>query len=504
MYSKIKKIEKIGKEKTYDIEMPFPNNYVANKMVVHNSGQAQVYVNRAQEKEEIKPFHPLLTDITQSTKGIVLYQEQVMKIMFEIGKMSWATAEMSRKVMTKSKGKDAFNKYRSEFVNNAHKFNNMAIEEAEKLFDVVSTFGSYSFNLAHAVEYSIISYQCAWLKYYHPQAFFTSLLKNESDKTSIFNYLQDAKNNGIQIEYPNINISKENYSIHNGKIYAGLDSVNGIASRTAKKIIENQPYLNYDDFVKKTKVADKILKGLIVADAFRDFAINKKEKFENSIGTTDFTEEEHTKLIYEYTTLRPSTDIKKTFNFGNYDFVNINELPNFAKKQKLIRGLVTEVLNKDKLLRGDLKDHTHHFEQHMIYLNINDGTGDVAVQINPWTYEKYSNELLGINKKAVLILGMVNKDGKKIYGDMLQIVGETYDIDKLEEDKKNKVCITSAQPALSKKKKSYYRILLSDNVEGLCFRFKDKLFPGMQVEYQQDTKPFVNIKVIENAKAISV
>src|SRR3990167_11486601 len=194
MYSKIKKIEKIGKEKTYDIEMPFPNNYVANKMVVHNSGQAQVYVNRAQGKEEIKPFHPLLTDITQSTKGIVLYQEQVMKIMFEIGKMSWATAEMSRKVMTKSKGKDAFNKYRSEFVNNAHKFNNMAIEEAEKLFDVVSTFGSYSFNLAHAVEYSIISYQCAWLKYYHPQAFFTSLLKNESDKTSIFNYLQDAKN----------------------------------------------------------------------------------------------------------------------------------------------------------------------------------------------------------------------------------------------------------------------------------------------------------------------
>ena len=108
IYSRIKSIKKIGKEKTYDIEMPSPNNYVANKMVVHNSGQANVYIKRAQGKEEVRPFHPLLLEITKNTKGIVLYQEQVMQIMHQIGKMSWYTSEFARKAITKCKGKKAF------------------------------------------------------------------------------------------------------------------------------------------------------------------------------------------------------------------------------------------------------------------------------------------------------------------------------------------------------------------------------------------------------------
>lgn len=469
-----------------------------------HSGQTQVYVNRAQGKEECEPFHPLLTEISKPTKGIILYQEQIMKIMHQVGGMSWATAEMARKVITKSKGKDAFNKMRKEFVTNAHKIHKMPLEEAEKLYDVVSTFGSYGFNASHAVEYSTISYYCAWLKLYYPKHFFAALLKNESDKTSIFRYIQDAEKNGIKINYPDINKSKESYEIIDGEIYAGLNCIEGIASRTAQKIIKNQPYEDYEDFRKRCKVSSKIMKGLIIAEAFDIFGINKKVCYcadqkksyaSHDKLTKDFTEIEQTKLIYQHTSLKPNLDIISTFNFGDRKFLNIGDLSSEqGGEQVLIRGIVTDVLNKDKLLRNDLKEHEHHFEQHMIYININDGTGDVAAQINPWTYEKYSKMLEDIDKKPVLVLGMLTRDGKKIYADFLQVVEETNDIDKFYDTKG--IFIASAAPAVSKKGNSYYRILTSDGVKGLCFRAPCKLFSGMKIAYRISKEPFIDIRVL--------
>lgn len=479
---------------------------------VLHSGQTQIYVNRAQNKESPEPFHELLRPITKHTKGIIMYQEQIMQIMNQVGGMSWATAEMARKVITKSKGKDAFNKMREEFVRNANRIHSMDLEEAERLYDLVSTFGSYGFNKSHAVEYSIISYWCAWLKFYYPKEFFTSILKNASDKSSIFSYMQDAKKNSISIEFPNINYSDLNYKIHKDKIYAGFASINGIASRTAEKIIKNQPYESFEDFKNRAKVSDKILKGLIVADCFRDFNINKKVCYNKSQKedynayddiSEDWTDMEHTKLIYEETTLKPKIDIRETFNFGDYDFTDIIDLnEEKSNQQVLVRGIVTDKLNKDKLLRGELKEHTHKFEQHMIYINLNDGTGDVACQFGPDAYEMYSKELFNIEKKPIIVMGMTSRDGKKIYVDLIQIIGETSDIDdyfiKSRDCEGNTAIIASAHPGVSKKKNSYYRILLHNGQSGMCFKFtQKKIKPLQKVKYIINQEPFINLMILE-------
>lgn len=471
-----------------------------------HSGQTQVYVNRVKGLEEPEPFHELLRDITKDTQGTIMYQEQIMMIMNQVGKMSWATAEMARKVITKSKGKDAFNKMRAEFVRNANKFHKMPIEEAEKLYDVVSTFGSYGFNKSHAVEYSIISYYCAWLKLYHKEAFFAALLKHTNDKSDLFRYIQDAHKNNVQIEYPDINKSKISYSITENKLYSGFDSIEGIGEKTAQKIVKNQPYESYRDFIKKVKLSSKVLQGLIIADAFRDFGINKKLCYKNLKDnfnekdniSDDFTDIEYTKLIYQHTTLKPKMDIRETYNFGDYDFVDIVSLDEeVGGKQVLLRGIVTEKVNKDKLLRGDLKNHEHKFEHHMIYLNLNDGTGDIAIQINPWTYEKYNQELEKIEKKPVIVMGILTKDGKKMYGDLIEIIGETNDIKDYFEKKEKGITLASASPAVSKKGKSYYRLLFSNGENGLCFQPPEKLFPGMRCMYRKTKDPFVEIKMVK-------
>lgn len=488
-----------------------------------HSGQAMVYVNRKKGIEPIIHFHPSLEQITNRTKGVILYQEQIQHIMIKVAGLSVATAEFARKVITKSKGKDAFNKMRAEFVAGAKRKSNIEKDEAEKLFDIVSTFGSYGFNLAHAVEYSIISYWGAWLKTYYPQHFFKALLKYETDEKEIKNYTQDMKRLGISVEFPDINHSELSYSIIGNRIYPGLSCVIGLGESAFNKIKEGRPYISLSDFKKRCKIAENIFKGLVVADAFREFKINKRAAFQGEVEekekqmklfgsnkpTEEFSEIELAQMIFEYTNLTPKIDVKSAYNFGDYEFTDISDLPNHeGGKQYILRGIVTDVLNKDKLLRQEKVKHTHHFDHHLIYLNLNDGTGNIAIQLSPETCEKYNLQLENFKKQPIIVFGASSKDGKKLYGDVIQIISKehrTYDIDEIY--KKAKLCrddeaiLTAAHPAVSKNGKSYYKVMLHNGKSGLCFRFTEKLFPGLMVKYSINQDPFINLEVITREEA---
>ncbi len=469
-----------------------------------HSGQAAVYANRKQGKEPITYFHPALESITKQSRGVILYQEQIMQIMNQVAGLSWATAEMARKVITKSKGKDAFNKMRQDFVNGAKIKSGLEKEDAEKLFDVVSTFGSYGFNKAHAVEYSIISYWSAWLKTYYPLQFYYAFLKYENEDKEIKKMISDAEKRNIKIQYPEVNISDHSYRIYNGKIYAGLNAVIGIGNRTAEKIIKNRPYKSYEDFIKKVKISSKIKKGLIAANAFRTFNdLNAKTEFLGDYFEEDFSNKEKAKMIYEYTSLIPNMQISNLYKFGNFNFINVKDLQKYSDEFIFVRGMITDSLKKDNLLRVDER-HTHKFERRLLYLNLNDDTGNVALHVGPETYEKYHNILKDIKKHPVVVYGKAVSSGNKIITDMIEIVDgdleetELRNIfyeDELLEDP-NESFIVSAHPRVSKKGNSFYSIRLANGMEGLCFRFSEKLFPGMKVKFWMNQEPFINLKLI--------
>ncbi len=471
-----------------------------------HSGQTSIYVNRKLGKEEVKYEHPILEPITKETLGTIMFQEQIMHIMNKVGGMSWATAEMARKVITKSKGKKAFEEMRAEFVRNANKIHGMESQEAEKLYDVVSTFGSYGFNQAHAVEYSAISYWCAYYKTHHPLVFYKAILRYETDNAKIASYLDDAKENGIEVCYPSINKSKKEYTISNNKIYSGFDAIKGIGVKSSEKIIRCQPYQSFEDFIKKSKPSKNILKGLIISGAFNEFNINKKLCYEadnikditnfHNKSCEDFSKAEYAKKILEHTSLKPEIDILTMFDFGDFDFINICDLTEEnGGKMQFFRGIVTAVINKDKLIRGDIRNHIHKFENHMIYLNINDGTGNLAIQINPWTYTRYNDIIHSLDKKPIIIYGQVAKSGQKIYAELLEIPGETSDISLFKGIKKEeKGVVISSQPAVSKKGNSYYRIKFKNGDEGLLFKSQTPIYPGDILKYEIREPPFINIK----------
>jgi DNA polymerase III alpha subunit len=269
----------------------------------------------------------------------------------------------------------------------------------------------------------------------------------------------------------------------------------------SKKILKNRPYTSLADFRQRTKISDKLLKGLIVADAFREFGINKKKEFTGT-DCADFNDLELAQLIYQHTTLKPKLKVLESFDFGKYEFIDLKDLNDeekqkeFLNRQILIRGIVTQLINKDRLLLR--QKHVHLYEPHLFYANIDDGTGNKALIFNPHTYEKYKKIVADLERKAVIAIATVSSSGKKLFCDMLEIVnGSDKELTAMLDAQKAKtkdIYITSAIPAVSKKGKSYYRVKLSDGADGLCFRFGEKLFPGQKIKYKITEKPFINIE----------
>lgn len=453
-----------------------------------HSGQAQNYINIKYGKtEDTLPFE-CLRNITKDTKGLILYQEQVMQILNQVGDLSWATAEMSRKVMTKSKGKDAMNIIRKDFVTNAQKKHGLTEKDSERIFDIVSTFGSYGFNKAHAVEYSIISYWCAWLKFYYPENFYKSILKYEQDDMIISSIMQEMENKKIVLEFPDINHSDFSFSIYDKHIYSGLNVIKGVGEKITQKIIANRPYKSREDFVKRVKVSQKILQGLDAAGAFRHLDIT---------GAW----EEDTENILKYTKLKPKNKIKDLYDFGSLPFTDLKDLGDkYKNKFILVRGMVTAVINKDKLLRKDLDNFKFSFERHMIYLNLNDGTDNLALQIGPAHYQNLKDKIERVSGQLVIAIGVMNNDGKKMYLEDFEFIKDPKEEKNitnvfLEKPLLNpgEAFIFSAQPRVSKNGKSYYNVILSTGEKGMCFFFDVPLKFGMRVSKYKLSPPFISL-----------
>ncbi len=223
-----------------------------------NSGSATLYIERRAGRKPVEHIHPLMANFTKDTQGIIIYQEQVMQAMRQIGKMSWKDTAEIRKAISKSQGLEAFNRYKANFSVGA-KENGLTENEIDTIWDSVCTFGSWAFNKSHSVSYSAISYWTMYLKVHHPIEFYTAILSlnNMDDKKK--KIIKEAKREGIKILPVDLNKSKESFSIDEEGIRIGFGDVNGIGESSSKKLIKHQPYKTFQDFILKAKPKKNIL-----------------------------------------------------------------------------------------------------------------------------------------------------------------------------------------------------------------------------------------------------
>lgn len=176
-----------------------------------------------------------------------IFQEQVMLTMTELAGMPMATADKVRKIIGKKRDVAEFEQYREEFIEGAS--NKVHRSIAELLWKDFEAHANYSFNKSHAVAYSMLSYQTAWLKVNYPVEFMYALLKNEKEKDSRTDYFIEAKRLGVRIVLPHVNESDVDFSIQSDSkgdfIRFGLANIKYLSTLTAPRLINRRPFGRY-------------------------------------------------------------------------------------------------------------------------------------------------------------------------------------------------------------------------------------------------------------------
>ena len=175
------------------------------------------YINRKKNKEPVVYPHPLTEDILKETYGVMLYQEQIIHIVQEVGGFSLAEADIFRRAMGKKK-KEILSQQRTRFVSQSIA-KGLKEQEAIDIFDQIDKFGGYGFNKSHSAAYALISYQTAYLKSFYPKQFYVSLLNSESQNMKqIQKILMEIKKTRLQVLPPDINTSLLLFTIKDEKI----------------------------------------------------------------------------------------------------------------------------------------------------------------------------------------------------------------------------------------------------------------------------------------------
>jgi len=235
-----------------------------------------MFINRKHGKEKIEYLHPLLEDVLKVTYGVIIYQEQVMRIAQVMGGFKLGEADILRKAMGK-KNVAEMAKMGGQFIEGAA---NLGIENktAQDVFDLMAKFAGYGFNKAHATVYAHLSYQTAYLKTHYPLEYMTAYLVAYLGKPDEFLKMRnEAERLGIRVLPPDVNRSDGEFSIDDGSIRIGLGAIKNVG-KAAELIInareENGRFKSMFDLCASTDnriVNKKALESLICAGAFDGF-----------------------------------------------------------------------------------------------------------------------------------------------------------------------------------------------------------------------------------------
>ena len=235
-----------------------------------NSGNTTEYILRKSGKQEVTYVHPIMEGITSDSYGIVIYQEQVMRIMREIGDMSWKDTSEIRKLISKSQGVEKFNTFKDKFMPGALA-HGLSQSVADKIWDEMCSYGSWSFNKSHSISYSFISYWTMWLKVHYPMEFYgaiLSLTKHDDKRSKI---LKEYKKEGYKVLPVDINKSGRSFTIEKKGLRVGFEDIKGIGETAGRRLVKKQPYISYTDFdVRCPKISSTIKRNLVNLGAFDD------------------------------------------------------------------------------------------------------------------------------------------------------------------------------------------------------------------------------------------
>ncbi len=238
------------------------------------SGMVDDFIKCLHDPKLIKYDHPKLEESLRETYGVILYQEQVMKICSDLAGFTLAQADSLRRAIGK-KIPEIMEKEKKTFVDGAAK-NGVKEKVAEKIWHLIDYFSGYGFNKSHSTAYAFISYQTAYLKAHYPIEFMTALLTSEmGNADKVVRYIEESKKMGLEVLPPSVNDSFAEFTCKDNHIRFGLTAVKNVGTTAIDSIIavrqKDGPFKSFLDFTARVDLRvcnRKVLESLVKCGAF--------------------------------------------------------------------------------------------------------------------------------------------------------------------------------------------------------------------------------------------
>jgi DNA polymerase III subunit alpha len=233
-------------------------------------GLKDAFVRRHLGQEATEYLHPTLEPILRETYGVILYQEQVLRIAHEVAGFSLGEADLLRRAMSKFRSAHEMARLREQFLAGAERVSRLDFATAEKVWDLMAAFAGYGFPKAHAAGYAALAYQLAYLKQHYPAEFLTARLAVWGGFYSPRVYMSEVRRLGLSVKPPHINHSREAFTLDPADrqtLWMGLGQVRELTHATINTLIAQRPFASLDDFLIRARPLHVEAINLIKANA---------------------------------------------------------------------------------------------------------------------------------------------------------------------------------------------------------------------------------------------
>ena len=378
------------------------------------------YIKRKEGKEKITYLHEDLKPILESTYGIIVYQEQVMQIANTMAGYTLGEADILRRAMGKKSHEIMINekdKFISRSINNGY-----SKEVSTEVFDLIYKFADFGFNKSHSVGYSVVAFKMAYLKAHYPEYFMSHLLTmviGNDGKTK--QYINEAKNENINILLPDINESEYEYTVNKKNIRFSLASIHNVGTISSKEILKErkkEKFKDFFDFVKRCygrTINKKTIEYLIYAGCFDSFNYNHQTLINNIDIAINYAE--LVKDLDESLITVPEIEIFDEYDNNilikqEYDtfgfYLSYHPVQNYRKNNintTYIKDYFNKIINI-YLLIDNVRTIKTKKEDKMAFVLGSDEYGEIDMVMFPRTYQKFYNLSRG---EIVLVTAKVER-----------------------------------------------------------------------------------------------
>jgi error-prone DNA polymerase len=250
------------------------------------------FLRRRAGLEPVTYLHPLLEPALAETLGVILFQEQVLKVARDLAGFTAGQGELLRRALGAKRAEAAIRQFQADFLAGAQR-KGVPPDVAEQVFDQLAAFGSYSFAKSHAAAFAVIVYQSAWLKWYHFEAFYAALLNTRPGFWPPAILVNEVQRRGGTVMGVDIHRSQANCTLEGEAIRLGLTYVKGLGEGQIEKIVrcrQERPFTDLTDFCRRTGIARRLVERLLLVGAMDEWNVPRRQLVWQ-LGTLSYKEE---------------------------------------------------------------------------------------------------------------------------------------------------------------------------------------------------------------------